>query len=161
VSGLTAESFPPGTAVESLAFEPGSKLFELREATLRHCTSLKAICIPSSVRTLESFCCRGSLWRGCSSTANSVPLQLIIFKAESQLRQIPPFGFPGSPILKSLTLPASLKLVSGSKLPDQLLSMAVNQSVRENSAQIAKLARLKDMRFPAVTNLRQSAFHRQ
>jgi hypothetical protein len=113
VNTLTPRSFRPGTAVEILEFEGGSQLRELTHDTFRNCSSLKSICIPSSVLAIESYCF-------CEFTVTRLPrvsaLEAIIFESTSKLREIESHAFYGYWMLKSIRLPASLERIDGSGL---------------------------------------------
>jgi hypothetical protein len=115
VATLTSRSFRRRDAVEILEFERGSQLAELPRHTFRNCTSLKSICIPSSVLRIARHCF--SKWRDPDSSTRcpfDLPLQAVIFESGSKLRVIESFAFYGCSRLKSIRLPASLEIADGS-----------------------------------------------
>jgi hypothetical protein len=107
VTSLESLMWPDTRVVEVLQFEPGSKLSKLAGSTGQSFPSLKFICIPSSVRVIESMCFFSIV---CTTDP---PLEVIAFEAGSNLREIQPFALAGCYSLKSICLPVPLEQADG------------------------------------------------
>jgi hypothetical protein len=53
VAGFSIGKYSP---LESVTFEPGSKLRELEDCAFSDCPSLRSICIPKSVQKMDGSC---------------------------------------------------------------------------------------------------------
>jgi hypothetical protein len=100
-------SFSRGKDVEEVRFEPVSKVVRFRSATFSFCMSLRSICIPRSITILHSCVfIDPNMDRFCY-------LETVIFEPASKLRTIKPYAFAGCFLLKLITLPASVRNVTG------------------------------------------------
>jgi hypothetical protein len=117
VTDLKHQSFIGATAVEHITFEPGSRLAQLNTWTFGHCTSLKSICIAASVKIIGSRCFLGRAKNDSSSS-----LATVTFEPGSELRRIEPFAFSGCNSLQSISLPASVQMISADSFAECRLS---------------------------------------
>jgi hypothetical protein len=105
---LRRECFPKQSAVETIAFEPHSLITELDEGTFAHCPHLKHICVSASVTKIHTHC-----FITGERSDETVPLETVTFEPGSKLTEIATWAFSGCKSLTSITLPASLKILSG------------------------------------------------
>jgi hypothetical protein len=108
VSELIRDSIQSPDRIESLVFEPGSRLRVLDLLAYGHFSSLKSICVPSSV---EIFATHGFGRFACEPCFPR--LQSITFEPHSTLREIKWMAFSGCPSLESICLPASVAVLDG------------------------------------------------
>jgi hypothetical protein len=95
-------------SLSRVIFESGSKLQAIKTCAFRECRALKSICIPASVEALEESCFAAGADEqpGCSS------LLTVTFESGSALNRIDSRAFRNCILLTSISIPASVRILS-------------------------------------------------
>jgi uncharacterized repeat protein (TIGR02543 family) len=97
VTSIGDSAFLFATSLNTVTFEPGSKLTSIESDSFYHASALTSITIPASVITI-----------GGGAFDENLSLTSFIFEAGSALTTIGGSAFWGSPLLTSITIPAGV-----------------------------------------------------
>jgi hypothetical protein len=105
---ITEQTFCNPSDASVIEFERGSRITVLPTGTFAYFRSVKSICMPASVEVIESECFTGGPY------FDAWPLSTVTFESGSKLRVIQKFAFKTCRKLKSIRLPASVQVLTGS-----------------------------------------------